>query len=92
MSPPGTLHDMRGSENVGSAPKAARQQHQSPTSAYPPKADSTRTSHQVRKVQILLQNYFWGADQKFLEPLMRLAPRDVRDLIISQQDDHRSSY
>jgi hypothetical protein len=31
------------------APKAARQ-HQSPTSAYPPKADLTRTSHQVRKV------------------------------------------
>jgi hypothetical protein len=27
--------------------------------------------------RILLQKSFWGAERKFLEPLMRLAPRDV---------------
>ena len=42
--------------------------------------------------QILLQKSFWGAERKFLEPLMRLAPRDVRDLIVSQKSDHGPSY
>jgi hypothetical protein len=41
---------------------------------------------------ILLQKSFWGAERKFLEPLMRLAPRDVRDLIVSQKNDHGPSY
>jgi hypothetical protein len=35
---------------------------------------------------------FWGAERKFLEPLMRLAPRDVRDLIVSEKNDHGPSY
>src|SRR5260370_33444194 len=46
----------------------------------------------VRVWQILLQKSFWGAERKFLEPLMRLAHRDVRDLIVSQKNDHGPSY
>src|ERR1700676_1770924 len=42
--------------------------------------------------RILLQKSFWGAERKFLEPPMRLAPRDVRDLIVSQKKDHGPSY
>jgi hypothetical protein len=42
--------------------------------------------------RILLQKSFWGAERKFLEPLMRLAPRDVRDLIVSEKNDHGPSY
>jgi len=41
---------------------------------------------------ILLQKYFWGGELKFSEPLMRLAPRDVRDHIVSRQNDHGPSY
>jgi len=35
------------------------------------------------------KSIFGGADRKFPEPLMRLAPRDVRDLIILRQNDRR---
>ena len=42
--------------------------------------------------RILLQKYFWGGELKFSEPLMRLAPRDVRDHIVSRQNDHGPSY
>jgi hypothetical protein len=45
-----------------------------------------------RSWRILLQKSFWGAERKFLEPLMRLAPRDVRDLIVSEKNDHGPSY
>jgi hypothetical protein len=31
---------------------------------------------------ILLQKSFWGGERKFLEPLMRFARGDVRDLIV----------
>jgi hypothetical protein len=36
----------------------------------------------VRFWQILLQKSFWGGERKFLEPLMRFARGDVRDLIV----------
>jgi hypothetical protein len=36
----------------------------------------------------LLQKSFWGDERKFSEPLMRPAPRDVRDHIISYKNDH----
>jgi hypothetical protein len=38
--------------------------------------------------QILLQKSFWGAERKFLEPLMRFARGDVRDHIVSSKIDH----
>ena len=41
----------------------------------------------VRYWQISLQKYFWGGEQKFSEPLMRLGPHDVRDHIVSRQND-----
>src|SRR5258708_322307 len=62
------------------------------TSAVPPTADIAGQRGHVRKVRILLQKSFWGAERKFLEPLMRLAPLDARDLIVSQKNDHRPSY
>jgi hypothetical protein len=37
---------------------------------------------------ILLQKSFWGEEQKFLEPLMRLTRGDVRDHIVSSKIDH----
>jgi hypothetical protein len=61
-------------------------------SALPPRTDIVSLTGHVRKVPILLQKSFWGAERKFLEPLMRLAPRDVRDLIVSQKNDHGPSY
>src|SRR6202049_3607364 len=54
--------------------------------------DIAKILRYVRFVPILLQKSFWGAERKFLEPLMRLAPRDVRDLIVSQKNDHGPSY
>ena len=36
----------------------------------------------ARSWQILLQKSFWGGERKFLEPLMRFARGDVRDLIV----------
>src|ERR1700680_5213137 len=50
--------------------------------------DIAKILRYVRFVPILLQKSFWGAERKFLEPPMRLAPRDVRDLIVSQKNDH----
>src|SRR5258708_35891330 len=41
---------------------------------------------------IVLQKSFWGDEQKFLEPLMRFACGDMRDHIVSYQNDHRPSY
>jgi hypothetical protein len=38
--------------------------------------------------RILLKKSFRGGDQKFLEPLMRLARGDVRDQIASSKIDH----
>jgi hypothetical protein len=52
----------------------------------------TDRTRDFRCWQILLQKYFWGRELKFSEPLMRLAPRDVRDRIVSRQNDHRPSY
>jgi hypothetical protein len=37
---------------------------------------------------ILLQKSFWGGEQEFLEPLMRLTRGDVRDHIVSSKIDH----
>jgi len=37
---------------------------------------------------IMLQKSFWGADRKFLEPLVRLMLGDVRDHISSSKIDH----
>jgi hypothetical protein len=42
----------------------------------------------VRYWQILLQKSFRGGEQKFLEPLMRLARGDVRDHIASSKINH----
>jgi hypothetical protein len=53
---------------------------------------SAHKNHHVRLWQILLQKSFWGGEPKFSEPLMRLAPRDVRDHIVSRQNDHGPSY
>jgi len=38
--------------------------------------------------QILLKKSFWGDEQKFLAPLMRLTGGDVRDHIASSKIDH----
>jgi len=57
-----------------------------------PLATGLRTSRVVRLVPILLQKYFWGGGLKFSEPLIRPALRDVRDRIVSRQNDHRPSY
>jgi hypothetical protein len=46
----------------------------------------------VASWQILLQKSFWAGERKFLEPLMRFARGDVRDHIVSYQNDHRPSY
>jgi hypothetical protein len=43
-------------------------------------------------VPILLQKSFWGDERKFSEPLMRPAPRDVRDHIVSLKNDHGPSH
>src|SRR5882757_6467559 len=61
-------------------------------SGLPSIADVARPHAQARSVSILLQKYFWGGEPKFSEPLMRLAPRDVRDHIVSRQNDHGPSY
>src|ERR1700686_980808 len=61
-------------------------------SAFPLIATEPQTSRHVSNVPILLQKSFWGAERKFLEPLMRLAPRDLRDLKVSQKKDHGPSY
>jgi hypothetical protein len=45
----------------------------------------------VRLWQILLQKSFWGAEQKFLEPLMHFKCSDVRDHIVSSKIDHGPS-
>jgi hypothetical protein len=37
---------------------------------------------------ILLQKSFWGAERKFLEPLMRFAHGGVRDHIGRSKIDH----
>jgi hypothetical protein len=34
---------------------------------------------------IMLQKSFWGADRKFLEPLVRFMLGDVRDHIVSSK-------
>jgi hypothetical protein len=57
-------------------------------SALPPKADSGRTSRDVRFVPILLQKSFWRGERKILEPLMRLTRGDVGDHIVSSKIDH----
>ena len=41
--------------------------------------------------QIVLRKSFWGVEQKFLEPLMRLTRGDVRDHIVSSRIDHGAS-
>jgi hypothetical protein len=61
-------------------------------SALRPEADIWAALQHVCFVPILLQKSFWSAERKFLEPLMRLAPRDVRDLIVSQKNDDGPSY
>ena len=58
----------------------------------PRSTDMVRPPPHVSKVPILLQKYFWGDEPKFSETLMRLAPRDVRDHIVSRQNDHGPSY
>jgi hypothetical protein len=40
--------------------------------------------------QILLQKSFWGAERKFLEPLMRFTRGDVRGHIAPSKIDHGS--
>jgi hypothetical protein len=61
-------------------------------SAFHPIATRLRKSRQVRFVPILLQKSFWGDGRKLSEPLMRPVPRDVRDHIVSQKNDHGPSY
>jgi len=50
-------------------------------SASPPGTDILGSTGHVRKVPIVLQKSFWGAERKFLEPLMRFARSDVRETI-----------
>jgi hypothetical protein len=49
--------------------------------------DSSQTSREVRKVRILLQKAFWGGDRNFSGPPMRFARGDMRDHIVSHQND-----
>jgi len=41
-----------------------------------------------RFVPTLLQKSFWGAERKFLEPLMHFTCSDVRGHIVSSKIDH----
>jgi hypothetical protein len=50
--------------------------------------DSSKTSREVRKVQIVLRKSFWDDKHNFLEPRMRFARGDVRDHIVSSKIDH----
>ena len=61
-------------------------------SGLPPTADIKGHERQVRFVPILLQKPFWGDERKLSEPLMRPAPRDVRDHIVSLKNDHAPSH
>jgi hypothetical protein len=45
----------------------------------------------VRLWQILLQKSFWGSERKFLEPLMRFTPGDVREPYRFIQNRSRTS-
>ena len=60
-------------------------------SGIPPEADIVTAGRHVSKVPILLQKSFWGGERKFLEPLMRCAPGDVRDHIVSSKIEHGPS-
>ena len=60
-------------------------------SAVHPTTDIAKILRHVRLVPILLQKSFWGEEQKFLEPLMRLTRGDVRDHIVSSKIDHGPS-
>jgi hypothetical protein len=42
--------------------------------------------------QILLQKAIWGGDRNFSGPLMRFARGDMRDHIVSHQNDQGASY
>jgi hypothetical protein len=55
-------------------------------------ADIARRERHVRFVPILLQKSFWGGEQKFLAPLMRLTRDDVRDRVVSSKIDPGPSY
>src|ERR1700687_2700569 len=54
--------------------------------------DIAQEGRHVRSVPILLQKPFWGDERKLSEPLMRPAPRDVRDHIVSLKNDHGPSH
>jgi hypothetical protein len=68
------------------APKAASRKSNNGESAFHSEADIARQISHVRKVPILLQKSFRGAERK-LEPLMRFACGDVRDHIVSSKID-----
>jgi hypothetical protein len=61
-------------------------------SAFPPIATELRTSLEVRFVPIVLKKSFSVGGQNFLAPLVRFARGDVRDHIVSHQNDHQPSY
>jgi hypothetical protein len=54
--------------------------------------DPDAASIDVRYWQILLQKGFWGGDRNFSGPLMRFARGDMRDHIVSHQNDLGASY
>jgi hypothetical protein len=58
----------------------------------PSRTDVASRACQVRKVPILLQKAFWGDDRNFSGPLMRFARGDMRDHIVSHQNDQGASY
>jgi hypothetical protein len=37
---------------------------------------------------IVLKKSFWGDERKFIGPLMRFACGDVRDHVVSHENDH----
>jgi hypothetical protein len=61
------------------------------TSGLPRTTDFMRPARHVGKVPILLQKSFWGAERRFLEPLMRFPRGDLRDHIVSIQNRSRTS-
>jgi len=62
------------------------------TSALPRLADVLRLSPHVSKVPILLQKALLGGDRNFSGPLMPFARGDMRDHIVSHQNDQGASY
>ena len=65
---------------------------ESSMSASPSTADIHRLGRYVCFVPIVLKKSFLADERKFLGPLMRFARGDVRDHIVSHENDHGPPY